>query len=128
MTEKDEEYLVLSNNHNNFQYARACSNESSQLRNNLIDRHKGASCTITASGMQAISAVLHGIFIEHKFEHFHLVYANELYLETPGFFSYLKDLYNNLTLHAVDVRQPDTILDLFKTTIKGQPAIIFTEV
>jgi cystathionine beta-lyase/cystathionine gamma-synthase len=126
--DKDEEYLVLSKQDKGYIYNRSGSTENTALQRELLQRHNGASvCTITSSGMQAISAVLHGILLHHKFQKFNLVYANELYCDTPRLFKFLASTYNNLALHQVDITNSNAILDLFSNQLKGQPSILFFE-
>jgi O-succinylhomoserine sulfhydrylase len=128
MTTKDEEYLVLSKTDHGYWYNRSRSTEVENLKDELLRRHNGASvCTITSSGMQAISAIIHGILINHKMEKFNLVYTNELYTDTPRLFKFLSTTYKNLTLHEVKITDNKGITTLFENTLKNQPTILFFE-
>ena len=152
-TNNNSEELVLSFDEINqrYNYNRSSSPQYIQLCDTLHQEYPGSTnCIVTSSGMGAIDMCIRGILTYHnttkfgnfakpehdnylyrEMEHFDLIYANELYCDTPRLFKYLASTFA-LTLHQLDIAQEkeDIIADLTKIVGNhGRPhnTILFVE-
>eukprot|EP01084_Bolivina_argentea_P310548 537406_1 len=79
-------------------------------------------CAVTASGMNAISAVFHGILLKHQQESINIIYSNELYDDTPKLMKYFANFYNkNINLIQInDICSNKELTEIFQSdTIKN---------
>ncbi|KAL9651325.1 hypothetical protein ABK040_001277 [Willaertia magna] len=131
LEEEEDEHLVLSNDGTGkFFYNRSLCPEKLQLQQELLEKHEGANgVTITSSGIQSISALLHGIIHSLKnSKTINLIYTNELYCDSPRLFKYLQNMYSNLQLHIIDIVNTKSIEELFMSDkLKNQDNILFFE-
>src|SRR3989338_3741849 len=126
----EDEHLVLGEvSEGKFFYNRSSSPENINLQNLLMKRHEphAKSCQLVASGIQSISATLHGILMQHKFGPINLVYSNELYCDSPRLFNWLAKTFSNINLVSVDVAEPKAIVKLFEEKLFKQVNVLFFE-
>ncbi|KAG2383115.1 hypothetical protein C9374_004452 [Naegleria lovaniensis] len=127
---KDEEYLVLGESSDGFfYYNRSNSPQHMALQELLMKQHEphAKCCQLTASGMQAISATLHGIIISRKNENLNLIYSDELYCDSPRLFQWIAKMFKNVTLHSINVLEKNNIIQLFEGKFAKQTNILFFE-
>ncbi|KAF0984803.1 hypothetical protein FDP41_000702 [Naegleria fowleri] len=127
---KDEEYLVLGESSDGFfYYNRSNSPQHMALQDLLMKQHEphAKCCQLTASGIQAISATLHGIIISRKNEHLNLIYSDELYCDSPRLFQWIAKMYKNVTLHSIDILDKNNIICSFEGKFAKQTNILFFE-
>jgi cystathionine beta-lyase/cystathionine gamma-synthase len=122
----DEEHLVIANG----KYNRSYSPQHDILRNLLMKGYGTEDCLIATSGMSAISAVLYTIVTQHTItgKPIHIVYSEELYCDTPRLCKYIQSSFPTLvTLHTVDVRKPEQIVNLYGKELKGKDSVLLVE-
>eukprot|EP01083_Nonionella_stella_P015568 43567_1 len=79
-------------------------------------------CVLTASGMNAISAVFHGILLHHKHDSINIIYSNELYCDTPRLIQYFQQMVNpNINLIPIqNICNAKQLTQLFASDIIKQ--------
>ncbi|EFC47592.1 predicted protein [Naegleria gruberi] len=111
-----DEHLVLGEgSEGKFFYNRSSSPENIELQELLIKRHEphAKACQLVSSGIQSISATLHGIISQNKFGPINLIYSNELYCDSPRLFNWLAKSFK-INLVSVDVGKPQQIISQFQ--------------
>lgn len=127
MADFTNERLVLSPTPHCMFYSRTWSNSYEELKNTLAKAHNAKECIITSSGMNAISSLLHAIFVENNFEQINIVYSNELYCDSPRLFKYVSAHYGNIKLHEINVIDTGYIIKLFKEYLTNDTVIFHIE-
>jgi cystathionine beta-lyase/cystathionine gamma-synthase len=82
-----------------------------------------SNCLITTSGMQAIYLSILTVCIQNKWKRLNLIYASELYSDTPKLFNYFSQTFGNLTLIQSD---PNDMINTFKN-YQNNDNILFVE-
>ena len=80
-------------------------------------------CELTSSGMNAISAVFHGILLKHKMMMnndkltMNIIHSNELYCDTPKLIKYFVEFYNsNINIIKINnICNTNEIINLFQS-------------
>lgn len=85
-------------------------------------------CCLATSGMNAISTVLHSVFLKHKSQPIHCIIGNELFALTPKLFKSLSLLYANVTVVKVDITNKEKILSIAKQqNLENSTIVLFIE-
>lgn len=95
--EGQNQNLVLQKDKNSYKYVRTCADENFELANKLKACYECKGVEIASSGMNAISTLLHTVMIANAGKKINVVYADELYCDTPRLILYLKKVYNYTT-------------------------------
>jgi cystathionine beta-lyase/cystathionine gamma-synthase len=154
----EELVLSFDSENERFNYNRSTHPQCLELSKSLHHQYPGCTnCIITNSGLQAINCCIQGIVTYHsskkygknghyydkngnfatpghdnysyrEMEHFDLVYANELYCDTPRLFKYLASMFA-ITTHKLNIQQDgiDIIGDFKKIAKQHGNTILFVE-
>lgn len=113
-----------------FFYCRSHSTNLLRLANQITKSYPSKiprETLITPSGMAAISIVANVLLKEHMKHQVNLIYAQELYCDSPRLFKYLKSIYN-MGLYTFDYADPSSLNTVFDSPeVRGCVNILFFE-
>ena len=133
--EKEEKFEIRKTNQSNVRQ-RVVHSYYTQLCQKLMDRYgilteknsKSRQCELAGSGINAISAIFHGIFVEHGFNgDLNIVISNDLYYDTETLINYLQINYSSMNLNVIiieDITDNTEIKILFQTIKDGNNILL----
>jgi cystathionine beta-lyase/cystathionine gamma-synthase len=105
-------------------YNRTMHESGIKLSNILKIAYNAKYCSITSSGMAAISTILNVLTLKHT--NINIIYAHELYCDTPDIITRLRDEKRIKNHYMVDITDNKHIIDTI-TEVRTDTNILFVE-